>query len=87
VHAGRDGLPVAFIYFPDEYDDLEEGRRVERWRLDKLTRVEPDPPVTLRAVFDDAGTTWMVLSELDGSLAIRPLPPIPEEEPALEGLW
>lgn len=87
VHAAQDGVPVAFIHFPDEYDDLEEGRRVERWRLDKLTRVEPDPPVTLRAVFDDAGATWMVLSELDGSLAIRPLPPIPEEEPALEGLW
>jgi hypothetical protein len=82
VHAGQDGVPVAFIHFPDEYDDLEEGRRVERWRLDKLARAEPDPPVTLRAVFDDAGTTWMVLSELDGSLVIRPLPPIPEEEPA-----
>ena len=87
VHAGQDGIPVAFIHFPDEYDDLEEGRRVERWRLDKLTRVKPDPPVTLRAVFDEAGATWMILSELDGSLRIRPLPPILVEEPALEGLW
>jgi WD40 repeat protein len=87
VHVGQDGVPVAFIYFPDEYDDLAEGRRVERWRLDKLARVEPDPPVTLRAVFDDAGTTWMVLSELDGSLVIRPLPPVTEDEPRPDGLW
>jgi WD40 repeat protein len=87
VHVGQDGVPVAFIYFPDEYDDLEEGRRVERWRLDKLARVEPDPPVTLRAVFDDAGTTWMVLSEVDGSLVIRPLPPLPADEPMPDGLW
>ena len=87
MHVGRDGVPVAFIHFPDEYDDLEEGRRVERWRLDKLTRVKPDPPVTLRAVLDDAGSSWMVLSELDESLVIRPLPPIPEEEPPPDGLW
>lgn len=77
VHAGLDGVPVAYIYFSDKHDDVEEGRRVERWRLDPLRRVKPDPPVTLRAVFDEGGTSWMVLSELDGSLRIRPLPPLP----------
>lgn len=86
AQADRDGHPVAFVHFPAEFDEPEEGWRVERWRLDRLTRVEPDLPATLRAVFDDAGATWMVLSELDASLVIRPLPPIPEE-PVPEGLW
>ena len=90
AHAGRDGIPVALVNsVPDSDADADtfdgyRKRRVERWRLDKLTRTSPALPDALRAVFDDAGATWMVLSEPDGSLRVRPLPPA-QEDPSRKG--
>lgn len=72
TYVHRSGTPTAFVYVSGEYDDEQEG--VHWWRLDTGTRMETEVPNTLRAVFDDAGTTWMALSEPDGSIAIRPLP-------------
>ncbi len=59
------------------------------WRLDSGTRVSANVPGTLRAVFGDAGTTWMVLGEPDGSLVVKPLDPdaVSPGAHAQLGLW
>lgn len=71
----RNGTPAAFVWIPGEDSGGEEDQRVECWRLDTGTRVNTRLPGTVRAVFDDADITWMVLGEPDGSLVIRPLFP------------
>jgi WD40 repeat protein len=75
THVDRNGTPTAFVWIPGGNRSEEERQRVGCWRLDTGTRVNTRLPGTLRAVFDDAGTTWMVLGEPDGSLVIRPLFP------------
>jgi signal transduction histidine kinase len=65
------GTATAFLYVPG--DDDNPVTRVEQWRLDDGTRLEPVFPETLSAVFDDGGVTWGVLGERDGSLEVRPL--------------
>lgn len=74
THVDAKGLPVAFV---GVFDDDIENARVERWRLDTLTRVDSALPRSFRAVFADGGIDWMVLAEPDGSLVVKPLPPIP----------
>lgn len=70
-----DGIPTVFLLTSGEYNDDQEGEQVSWWRLDSGTRVSTYVPGTLRAVFGDAGTTWMVLGEPDGSLVVKPLDP------------
>jgi hypothetical protein len=84
----RAGVPFGFVNIPDVDDDDPEGKHVERWRLNSATPVGPPLPDTFRAVFDDDGATWMVLTEPDGTLVVCPLPPI-EAEPGAnpDGLW
>lgn len=71
THVDAGGIPTAFLLILDDNHDPE---RLERWRLDSGTRVDDILPVTLRAVFDDRGITWMVLGQDDGSLMITRLP-------------
>jgi WD40 repeat protein len=71
THLDSAMTPTAFLHIPGEDDD--RVARVERWRLDTGTRLDPVFPATLRAVFDDGGVTWAVLGERDGSLQVRPL--------------
>jgi WD40 repeat protein len=71
AHVDSSGIPTAFLHIPGEDDD-DHGARVEQWRLDTGTRLDPVLPATLRAVFDDGGVTWAVLGERDGSLQVRP---------------
>jgi hypothetical protein len=86
THVGKDGVPVAFLSVAGTDDEGAEDARVERWRLDTLTRIGPPLPVTFRAVFDGDGATWMVLAEPGGSLVVKPLPPVPED-PGPGALW
>jgi WD40 repeat protein len=72
THVDSSGIATAFLHFPGHEDD-DRVARVERWRLDNGTRLDPVFPDTLRAVFDDDGITWTVLGERDGSLEVRPL--------------
>jgi len=71
THTDRHGTPSAYLGFFGGNDD--GGDRVERWRLDTGEKVNVNLPVTLQAVFGERGT-WMVLSEPDGSLVVRPAP-------------
>jgi hypothetical protein len=72
THVDSAGTATAFLYIPG-HDDDNPVKRVEQWRLDDGTRLEPVFPETLSAVFDDGGVTWAVLGERDGSLEVRPL--------------
>jgi WD40 repeat protein len=71
THLDSAMTPTAFLHIPGEDDD--RVARVEQWRLDTGTRLDPVFPETLRAVFDDGGLTWTVLGQRDGSLQVRPL--------------
>lgn len=71
THADSQGTPTAFLWLPGEGDGEDAAERVEQWRLDTDARIDVHLPVTLRAVFDDPGRTWIVLGEPDGSLVIR----------------
>jgi hypothetical protein len=73
THVDSQGTPTAFLWIPGEGDGQDAVERVEQWRLDTGARIDADLPFTLRAVFDDAGRTWLVLGMADGSLVIRPL--------------
>jgi WD40 repeat protein len=72
THVDSPGTPIAFLHIPGEEGD-DRIARVEQWRLDNGTRLDPVLPDTLCAVFDDGGVTWTVLGERDGSLHVRPL--------------
>ena len=72
THVDSCGTATAFLHIPGEDDD-DRVARVEQWRLDNATRLDPVYPATLRAVFDDDGITWTVTGERDGSLEVRPL--------------
>jgi len=74
THVDSLGTPTAFIWLPGEGENEDAVERVEQWRLDTGSRIEVNLPVTLRAVFDHGGHTWMVLGEPDGSLVVQPLP-------------
>lgn len=71
VHVDRAGTPTSFVWIPGE----DEDERVERWRLDTGARAGARLPGTLRAVFDDQDTPWIVLGQADGSLVIESLHP------------
>jgi hypothetical protein len=77
-HVDTSGVPSAFLLIVDSRK-TGHATHVERWRLDTLELAGPPLPVTLSAVFDKDGATWMVLAEPDGSLIITPLPPFLEE--------
>jgi WD40 repeat protein len=72
THVDSSGTATVFLHIPGEDED-DRVARVEQWRLDNGTRLDPVYPATLRAVFDDDGVTWTVLGERDGSLEVRPL--------------
>ena len=72
THVDSCGIPTAFLHISGEDDD-DHVARVEQWRLDNGTRLDPEYPPTLRAVFDDGGVTWTATSERDSSLDVRPL--------------
>jgi WD40 repeat protein len=79
THGDSSGTPTAFLAIHGEDDD-DRGERIEQWRLDTGTRLDQEFPATLRAVFDDGGLTWTVLSQRDGSLQVRPLDQLTESQ-------
>jgi WD40 repeat protein len=72
THVDAGGTATAFLHIPGDDDD-NRVKRVEQWRLDDGTRLDPVFPGTLCTVFGDSGVTWAVLGEQDGSLEVRPL--------------
>ncbi len=71
THVDSAGAATAFLHIPGEDRD-DRVARVERWRLDDGTRLDPAYPEALCAVFDDGGLTWTVLGDREGSLEVRP---------------